>query len=261
MSTTLAVNITAMRYPNAPDPGNLIEGLAFEVPADGSVAFLGRSGVGKTTLLRIIAGLERRFSGEVLLGGKPIRGPSRDLQLVFQDYRLMPWKTVYDNVAFAVRPGDDSAAAAQVERWLKIVGLTERRDAWPRTLSGGEQGRVAFARALIDQPQVLLLDEPFRALDLVSRFDLQAELLAALQAQPATVLLVSHSVEDAVFFADQVYVLSDNRMRIEASYEVDVPRPRERGDRRLSALAADITTYLSARPERRSAGSAPGHQS
>ena len=250
MNAGLVVNIASMRYPNAPGPANLIEGLTFDVPAEGFVAFLGRSGVGKTTLLRIIAGLERRCTGEVILAGKPIRGPGRDVQLVFQDYRLMPWKTVHENVAFAVRPGDKSVSAAMVERWLDIVELRERRDAWPRTLSGGEQGRVAFARAFVDQPKVLLLDEPFRALDLVARFDLQEELLRALNAQPTAVALVSHSVEDAVYLADTVYVLSDARMHIEATFIVPVPKPRQRGDRRLSDLVAGITDYLARRPAR-----------
>src|SRR5204863_2781597 len=134
--------------------------------------------------------------------------------LVFQDFRLLPWKTVYQNVLFAVKPGDRLTADARIERWLRLVGLAHRRDAWPKTLSGGERGRVAFVRALVDHPKVLLLDEPFRGLDVMTKLDLQAQLLNALAIEPAAVVLVSHSVEDAVYLSDTIHVLTDAPMRI-----------------------------------------------
>lgn len=244
MGSPLFVFISAMRYPESTEPGNLIEDLSFEVPPDGIVSLLGRSGAGKTTLLRMIAGLEHRFQGKISVNGGVISKPGRDVQIVFQDYRLLPWKTVYENIEFAIKKDEVSQNRDQIERWIQIVGLQRRKNAWPKNLSGGEEGRVAFARAFVDQPKLLLLDEPFRGLDLGTKFDLQDQLLKALHAQKTTVVMVSHSVEDAVFISDSVHILSTSPMRIENTFDVDVPRPRKRGDQKLSELAAKITEYL-----------------
>jgi len=237
MGLALSVRIDSMSYS---DGSELIHGLAFDVPKSGIVSLIGRTGAGKSTLLRIIAGLERRFEGEVMLNGTPIERPSRQVQMVFQDYRLLPWKTVYQNIAFAtpgVVPDNDRQ---QIEKWIEIVGLKERRNAWPKTLSGGEAGRVALARAFVDQPQLLLLDEPFRALDSLTKFELQKELLRALEIERTTVVMVSHSIEDAVFMSDAVYVLSDDPMRVACRFDVNVPRSRKRGDSALGHLAEEI---------------------
>jgi|SRR5215216_416194 len=244
MGSPLTVRVSSMKYPDSTDQRNLIEDLSFEVPADGIVSLLGRSGAGKTTLLRMIAGLERRFQGEVSLNGGQISRPSRDIQIVFQDYRLLPWKTVYENIEFATNKADSEHNKTQIDRWIEIVGLQHRKNAWPKNLSGGEEGRVAFARAFVDQPRLLLLDEPFRGLDLATKFDLQDQLLNALRNQSTTVVMVSHSVEDAVFMSDSVFLLSESPMRIVNQFKIDMPRPRQRGDQQLSALTAKITEYL-----------------
>lgn len=236
-----------MRFPDAKEPENLIEDLRLEVPLDGIVSLLGRSGAGKTTLLRMIAGLERRFEGEVKLNGGTIQKPGRDVQIVFQDYLLLPWKTVYGNIEFAVKNGNGTPNREQIERWIEIVGLGHRKDAWVKNLSGGEKGRAAFARAFVDQPKVLLLDEPFRGLDLGTKFDLQEQLLNALRAQKTTVVMVSHSVEDAVFLSDTVHILSDSPMKIDKTFSINVERPRNRGDHKLSGITAEITEYLVAK--------------
>src|ERR1051325_4543102 len=224
MDSTLSININSMRYPESQERRNLIERLHFDVPSNAFVSLLGRTGAGKTTLLRILAGLEHHYVGEIRLNGAAVVKPSRDVQVVFQDYRLLPWKTVYENIEFATSKRDAEAEKAQIEKWISIVGLNSRRNALPKTLSGGETGRVAFARAFVDQPKVLLLDEPFRGLDLVTKFDLQDELLKALGQQQATVILVSHSIDDAVFLSDAVHVLSDSPMTIDKSFAVEVPR-------------------------------------
>ncbi|MDP1590270.1 MAG: ABC transporter ATP-binding protein [Prosthecobacter sp.] len=231
-----------MRYPRT--PGELIGGLDFEVPNNGFMSFLGRTGAGKTTMLRIIAGLEQRFRGSVSMDGVPVLGPGRSVQLVFQDMRLLPWKTVQGNVEFATRDPRSPREIAQVEKWLSIVGLEHRRNAWPRTLSGGEEARVAFARAFVDQPKLLLLDEPFRGLDIMTRYSLQNELLKALAASPTTVLMVSHSIEDAVFLSDTVHVLSEAPMAIQRTFMIDLQRPRLRGCKELASHEAEIARYM-----------------
>ncbi len=244
MGAELLVHIASMKFPDAKEPENLIEDLQLEVLPDKIVSLLGRSGAGKTTLLRMIAGLERRFRGEIKLNGAKILKPGRNVQMVFQDYRLLPWKTVYENIEFAVKNGNGAKDTNQIERWIEIVGLKHRKDAWVKNLSGGEEGRVAFARAFVDQPKVLLLDEPFRGLDLGTKFDLQEQLLNALREQKTTVVMVSHSVEDAVFLSDTVHILSDSPMKIDKTFNIDVERPRNRGDLHLSGITAEITEYL-----------------
>jgi sulfonate transport system ATP-binding protein len=228
-----------MRYPGAGPTNLLIQDLALRVPAGAFVSLLGRSGAGKTTLLRIIAGLETRYDGKVFVGDTQVAQPSRDVQLVFQDYRLLPWKTVYENIAFAAN-GDGTRTRGQVERWLAFTGLLHRRDALPRSLSGGEAGQVALARALVSPPRVLLLDEPFRNLDFVSKYELQDHLLRDLQVHRPTVLLVSHSIEDAVFLSDELYLLEHSPLRVLSRLPIDLPRPRARNDPRLAALTSEV---------------------
>ncbi len=247
MNDVLSVNIKAMRYPQSKERGNLIENISFEAPPNSIISFIGRTGAGKTTLLRMIAGLEDHYQGEIKLDGRIITKPSREIQIIFQDYRLLPWKTVYENIEFATNARKDSTGKAQIEKWLEIVGLQARRDAWPKTLSGGETGRVAFARAFVDQPKVLLMDEPFRGVDLITKFDLQKELMNALDQQKTTVILVSHSIDEAVFLSDTIYVLADSPLSIKKQFIVDVPRPREQGDPRLGQITTEITKYLSMR--------------
>ena len=247
MGSPLSVRVSSMRYPESTQGGNLIEDVVFDVPPDGIVSLLGRSGAGKTTLLRMIAGLERRFKGEISVDGGPITKPGRDVQIVFQDYRLLPWKTVYENIEFAINKDEISQNRDQIERWIQIVGLQHRKDAWPKNLSGGEEGRVAFARAFVDQPKLLLLDEPFRGLDLATKFDLQDQLIRALEAQKTTVVMVSHSVEDAVFMSDAIHILSTSPMKVEKTFHIAASRPRKRGDHKLSEITAEITEYLALR--------------
>src|SRR5215212_8377333 len=194
----LSVKIAKMRYPIANGSGDLIEDVSFDVAPRERVAFIGRSGAGKTTLLRIVAGLERCFQGSVMLDGQALDGPVRSVQLLFQDNRLLPWKTAFENVAFATDDPKGVTNAEQVMLALGRVGLQDRADAWPKNLSGGEAARVAIARALIASPRLLLLDEPFQNLDSITRLEVERQLLAALETVKPMMLLVSHDVQDAV---------------------------------------------------------------
>ena len=207
------------------------------------VSFLGKSGAGKSTLLRIVARLETRFRGRVELEGAELKRPSRKVQMVFQDYRLLPWKTVRENLDFA-SIGGSAKWLSSIDTWLGGTGLNEHAMKMPKQLSGGEKSRAAFARALVNPPQVLLLDEPFAALDPETRFDLQDTLVAALNDQPITVIMISHSIRDAVFLSDKVHLLEQNPLRIARTFTVSQKRPRQRSDPALIQLSDEIARAL-----------------
>jgi sulfonate transport system ATP-binding protein len=201
------------------------------------VALVGASGCGKSTLLRIAAGLDRGFEGHVRLAGLPVAGPTREIRFVFQEPRLFPWLTVASNVAFDL--GGPQADPARVEALLSEVGLEGLGTRLPKQLSGGQAQRVAIARGLFVQPHVLLLDEPFSAVDAFTRLKLQDLLLRVAHAHGITVLLVTHDIDEAVHLADRVIVLEADPGRIRA--EVAVPQPRPR-DRDLPESATAIAT-------------------
>ena len=192
------------------------------------IAIVGPSGCGKTTLLRIIAGLEAGFGGTFHLAGKKVDGPSRDIGIVFQDATLLPWRTVLNNVLLPaqVLRMNESSALATAHRLLDLVGLRGFEDKYPHELSGGMRQRVAIARALVHDPAVLLMDEPFGALDALTRENMGLELLKIWDAARKTVLLITHSISEAVFLSDRVIVLSPRPGRILAEVSINLPRPR-----------------------------------
>jgi NitT/TauT family transport system ATP-binding protein len=193
------------------------------------VCLIGASGCGKSTLLRIVAGFERPTEGQALMWGKPIDGPAPDRGMVFQDYGLFPWLTVRRNIGFG--PAARGLAAAEVkdtvERFVSLVGLQRFADAYPHQLSGGMKQRVAIARVLANDADVVLMDEPFGALDAMTRERLQDELLEIWQRTGLTVMFVTHSIEEAIFLADRVVVMSPGPGRIETEMRIDLPRPRD----------------------------------
>lgn len=192
------------------------------------VSIVGSSGCGKTTLLRIIAGLEREFDGTLWLGGAQVRGPSRDIGIVFQDATLLPWRKIVDNVMLPaqVLKLDPASASARAHKLLELVGLKTFEDKYPNELSGGMRQRVAIARSLIHDPRVLLMDEPFGALDALTRETMNLELLKIWDAARKTVFLITHSISEAVFLSDRVIVLSPRPGRILADVPIGLPRPR-----------------------------------
>lgn len=225
----LTVNIEEAALGRGSNLVALIRHCRLDVARGEVVSVVGPSGCGKTTLLRIIAGLEHRFQGSVLLGGQPYRRPSLQVQLVFQDCRLLPWMTVEQNLRFpsAKSSGDLDAA---VSRALEICRLNGVRGALPRTLSGGEMSRVALARALVRPARVLLLDEPFRSLDVEVRDHLRSEVLSILRANQCAVLHVSHSVDEAVLWSDRVVVVGTRPMSVVTDIAVPFSWPRGRHD-------------------------------
>ena len=194
------------------------------------VALVGASGCGKSTLLRIVAGLDAPTAGRVLINGEPLAGPNAAVGVVFQEPRLMPWLTVRDNVRFGLaalpRAEQETRTAAVLER----VGLSRFADALPRQLSGGMAQRVAIARALVAQPALLLLDEPFSALDPFTKMDLQDHLLHIWAYDRPTLVLVTHDLEEALVLADRIVVMRGHPGHIHETVRVELPRPRRRTD-------------------------------
>ncbi|MEJ0019205.1 MAG: ABC transporter ATP-binding protein [Acetobacteraceae bacterium] len=209
------------------------------------VALLGPSGCGKSTLLRLVAGLEPPSVGELLVDGLPITGPDPSRVLMFQDPTLYPWRTVRKNAALGLEArGLLRTHAPRVDQALRLVGLTNFADAYPHQLSGGMAQRVSLARALVNDPSLLLLDEPLGKLDSMTRITMQGELVSLWQRTGFTALLVTHDVEEALFLAQRVIVLSDRPAAVKADVPVDLPYPRHRGDPRLAELRREVLGLL-----------------
>jgi NitT/TauT family transport system ATP-binding protein len=212
------------------------------------VCFIGPSGCGKTTLLRITAGLEKPDSGTLTVNNEPITGPGPDRGMVFQEYSLFPWRTVLKNITFSL----ELKKIPQSERekisrdFLELVGLSKFADSYPHELSGGMKQRVAIARALVNDPDVLLMDEPFGAVDAQTRNRLQHELLNIWEKKKKTVLFITHSVDEAVFLADKVVVFTARPGRIKEVITVDLPRPRERTSFEANAVREHLLATLGA---------------
>jgi len=192
------------------------------------ITILGPSGCGKSTLLRIIAGLDHPSEGRVLLDGREVRGPGPDRGMVFQSYTLFPWLTVAENIAFGLREKGVPEARRKeiVANYMQLVGLKGFENHWPKQLSGGMQQRTAIARALANDPEILLLDEPFGALDNQTRGLMQELLLGIWEREKKTVLFVTHDIEEAIFMASRVVVMSARPGRIKSDVAVDLPHPR-----------------------------------
>ena len=189
---------------------------------------VGPSGCGKSTLVRILAGLEQHTSGEVLLLGQPVSGPGRDRGMVFQGYTLFPWLTVKKNVMFGLEVNGAGKLESEREamQWLELIGLEKFADAYPQQLSGGMKQRVAIVRALANQPRILLMDEPFGALDAQTRCRMQAHLLEIWRKIDITIVFITHDLDEAIYLADRILVLSAHPGEVQELIEVPVPRPR-----------------------------------
>jgi len=208
------------------------------------VTLVGASGCGKSTLLRIVAGLDADYAGEVRLDGRPHREPSRELGFIFQEPRLFPWCTVAQNVGF--ERGRAGATDPRVATLLAEVGLAGREQALPKALSGGQAQRVALARGLYAQPRVLLLDEPFSAVDAFTRMTLQALLTALVRRHRIAVLMVTHDIDEAAYLSDRVLVLEADPGRLREEIAIDLPRPRARDDEQLAACRRQVFRALHA---------------
>jgi NitT/TauT family transport system ATP-binding protein len=210
------------------------------------VCLIGASGCGKSTLLRIVAGFEPPSAGEALMWDKAIAGPAPDRGMVFQDYGLFPWLSVRQNIGFgpASRGLPKAELRALVDRFVDMVGLTRFADAYPHQLSGGMKQRVAIARVLANDAEMVLMDEPFGALDAMTRERLQDELLDIWQRTKLTVLFVTHSIEEAIFLADRVVVMEPGPGRIASEHRIELPRPRDVSSPEFNAVRRDLSARL-----------------
>lgn len=224
----LEVRDLGKRYRTPQGETEALRGIDFSVHRREFVCVIGPSGCGKSTLVRILAGLESHTSGDVLLDGKPVKGPGQDRGMVFQGYSLFPWLTVKRNVMFGPQMNGRSKDEAERDAllWLDLVGLEKFADSYPHQLSGGMRQRVAIARALVNQPRILLMDEPFGALDAQTRAKMQSHLIEIWKNIDVTVLFITHDLDEAIYLADRILVLKAHPGEVQEVIEVPVPRPR-----------------------------------
>lgn len=250
MSVDLSVEGIEKGFPGTADAAGrlVLGGVSFTAPAGSVICVLGPSGCGKTTLLRIAAGLESPDRGRVTIGNRAVRGPMREIGYISQESTLLPWRTVLGNVElgleFAGVPTEGRRATAL--RHLDLVELAGFDGYHPKQISGGMKQKVALARSLAVEPRVLLMDEPFAALDAQTRNALQEVLLHVLERTRTTVVFVTHNVDEAVFLGDIVVCLTAQPTRVGKSVEVRVPRPRDRTGPELNALRKELLVFLAA---------------
>ena len=242
----LTVRGVTKRFAVGDDEIEALAPIDLSIPQGEFVCMIGASGCGKSTLLRIIAGFEEPTTGDVAIYGNAIAGPGSDRGMVFQDYALFPWMTVRENISFG--PRQRQLPHEEIERttdeFIKMVGLERFADRYPNQLSGGMKQRVAIARVLANNANILLMDEPFGALDALTREQLQHELLQIWARTGVTTIFVTHSVEEAVLLADRVLVMSAGPGRIDSDFRIDLARPREVSSPEFNAMRRDVARRL-----------------
>jgi len=249
----LSLDHVGKTYPNGV---RALEGVTLSVGPGEILAIVGGSGCGKSTLLRAVSGLDTPSQGRIMLDGQKVEQPHEKIGIIFQEPRLLPWLTVADNVGFGLEGRPKDERKARVADALARVGLSEKANVWPRELSGGQAQRVAIARALVPRPEVLLLDEPFSALDAFTRTDLQDHLLDLWADLKPTLILVTHDVDEAIVLADRIMVMQPMPGRLFEEIADDLPRPRDRQSAAFDfvkrrVLAALDRSLAQGRPEGR----------
>jgi len=223
-----------------------VDDFDLDISAGELVCLLGPSGCGKTTVLRMVAGLERKTAGELEVTGKNVTSPGSERGMVFQEFALFPWRTVRKNIEFGleVKGVSESERSKTSSQLIELVGLKGFEDAHPKELSGGMKQRVGIARALANEPAVLLMDEPFGSLDAQTRNLMQKELLRIWSATGKTILFVTHSVDEAVFLADRIVVMTARPGKVREDIRVGLPRPRDRTSREFIEVRGKVLTEL-----------------
>jgi NitT/TauT family transport system ATP-binding protein len=243
--TTLTIREVSHRFDLEGQPLSVLDRISLRIGRGEFVALLGPSGCGKSTLLRLVAGLDSPTAGSLLVDGQAIEGPDPSRIVVFQDPTLYPWRTVWDNVALGLEArGLLRTHRERVEDALRLVGLSGFANAYPHQLSGGMSQRTALARALVNDPKLLILDEPLGQLDSLTRITMQGELVSLWQRAGFTALLVTHDVEEALFLAGRVIVLSERPAQVKTEIVNPLPYPRHRGDAHLAELRHKVFAHL-----------------
>lgn len=221
---------------------NVLKGVNLHIRGGECLAIVGASGSGKTTLLRVLAGLEEADEGRVLIDGEPVHGVGTERAVIFQEPRLLPWRTVIENVAFPleVRGLSRDEARRRARRYVQLVGLSDFIEAYPAQLSGGMAQRVGIARALAIQPEILLLDEPLGALDAMTKLTMQEELTRIWREEKVTMVIVTHDLEEAIYLADRVLVLPKDKGGRIREIEVNLSRPRNRSESSFVKLREEL---------------------
>lgn len=223
----------SLEFATTGGPLRVVEDVSYDIREGEFVAVIGPSGCGKTTMMNMLAGFVAPTAGAVLLDGKPVSGPGPERGVIFQEYGVFPWLTVKDNIAFGLRLRANRKAAAEIEaicqRYMRLMGLADFGGAYPKTLSGGMRQRLAIARAYAVQPEFLLMDEPFGALDAQTRSNMQNLLLDVLATERKTVMLITHSVEEAIYLASRIVMVTARPARVREIIDVPFPYPRDEG--------------------------------
>jgi len=249
-AATIDIKSLSKQYEVKGEPLPVLADITLSIRPGEFVSIVGSSGCGKSTLLRLIVGLEQGYQGEVLLDGQRIVGTSLERGIVFQEHRLFPWLTVRQNVALSLLNADMTEGQKRfaVRDHIALVGLQGFESAYPHQLSGGMAQRVAIARALVSRPEVLLLDEPFGALDALTRAHLQQELHRIWEAEGLTMILVTHDVEEAIYLADKVVVMEPRPGRIRRIVPIDLAHPRDRAAGSFVRIKDEVLREFSAQP-------------
>ena len=247
LGTEVVLRDLTRTYPVDGNDVLALENISFSVKKRESIAIVGPSGCGKTTLIRIICGLEKASSGSVNFLNKEITEPNKQIMMVFQSVAILPWKTVHQNVELALLDKPEQQRKEMASRFIELVGLEGFANSFPKELSGGMKQRVGIARAICREPEVLVLDEPFSALDTLTANNLRNEVLRfylSKKHKPNILLLVTHSIEEAVYMSDRVIVLSKRPAKIIEDIKIDLPFPRDRRDSRFYEYVDRITALI-----------------
>ena len=246
MDQDIQVRHVSKEYVSSGKKMKAVDDVSFDIRDEEFICIVGPSGCGKSTLLRMIAGLEPVSGGEILVGDKKVTAPSPRIGFVFQEYTLFPWRTVQKNVEFGLELKKIAPAEREriASRYVDMVGLSRFKDSYPHQLSGGRRQRTAIARTLAVDPEVLLMDEPFGALDAQTRNILQEQLLDIWHREKKKVLFVTHNVDEAVFLADKVIVFTARPGRIKEIVDIDIPRPRVRTETEVNKVRTAILNSL-----------------
>lgn len=227
----------------------VLDSINFEINRGEFVCIVGGSGCGKSTLLRLMSGLDPNYEGQIVINQELIKKPDKRRGFVYQEHRLFPWLTVEKNIGFVMNGKDPDTTKGKIREVLELVGLEGFENAYPKELSGGMAQRVNIARALVNEPEILFLDEPFGALDALTRIQLQKELLGIRQKQRSTMLLVTHDIEEAVYLADRVIVLANRPAKILDIVEIDLPENRDRSSEVFQKIRTSIYKYFECKDE------------